>query len=989
MKTVRCLLLALLLAPSLRAEEKPDSFWDQKEAVLAAAFSPDSRFLATACDDDRSISIWDLETMLRKLHITDTGRMHHLLYTPDGKSLVVAGEGPISDKPVLMVIPLDGGKRRYFETSFASVAGLALSPNGRHMAALGYGGTVDLFDVTTGKPLRTHKGHEGVVSSVAFSPDGRTLATAGENDKLVKLWDVETAREKRTLKGHNWHVASLAFAPDGKTFVSGGNNPVDSELIFWELGTGTVVKKVIQPDQVIRAFAFSVDGKTLVSASAGVFQNVVGIVDWPSGKQRQRLEGPNDVKGVHCSSDGRWLLAFGRRHDQYQSIAGVKIWDAKTLRQRLPPAQEAERDRREKILREQEKRQELARVARDNPEREGYWKREAERRADRQRRAEYALAIQQADEALSGRRYSEARTLLDSLKPKSGELDLRSFEWHYLNGRTPQEVLLEKGEGRFAAIAVTADGSMVALADDDRQVSLIDGATGRIRTTLKGFASNVYRMAFSPDGRLLAVAGDAVGEKPAQLTLWNVATARKVAEFPEHQGQSIGLIFSPDSNYLAATGRAGMARVWDVRRQKLVHAFGKHRGETHGVAFSPDGKLLAVGASAGYFLYDLTTGKEKIRLDCQAEGLSPSVAFSADGRFAIVDGEKGRVLFDADDGKRVGDLKDPLTRNLVVDMQEQITSHTVRKKDDLFLIRFPSTPHRLAVETPRVLLGVSFSDDGRALIGEEDRADLLRPLGRWDVGMEWSRYEERRLVFDGKAGRVHAGDARFSLREIARIAGHVTEAERTETTLHAVSSDSRIILTSQEDTLALRDGATGKVRAVLPFILGRGVLGDRLDGCAAFSSDGRALFTYFLDATNNATDVITWDTATGKETGRIVSPGLVEAVRLDANGKTPVALIIRMPKDEGFRNWDVQTGEFTFDLAGNLLGMSPDGKLIATGVSETGVRLHDAVTGHLRCTLRDDGWPRHIAFSPDGKAMAVSIGNPTVPMSIVVYRVIE
>src|SRR5207245_3168912 len=106
------------------------------------------------------------------------------------------------------------------------------------------------------------------------------------------------------------------------------------------------------------------------------------------------------------------------------------------------------------------------------------------------------------------------------------------------------------------------------------------------------FDAGVFEFVFSPDGKLLAVAEEAEEAKPARLTLWNVNTARKVAELPGQQGKAYGLTFSADGNLLAAYGDPRIARVWAVRGRKLVHTFSKH--QQIGVVFPPKGKTTAV-----------------------------------------------------------------------------------------------------------------------------------------------------------------------------------------------------------------------------------------------------------------------------------------------------------------------------------------------------------------------------------------------------------
>ena len=102
-----------------------------------------------------------------------------------------------------------------------------MSPNGRRLASGSDDKTVKLWDVVTGRELRTLTGHSDIVGSVIFSPDGRWLAS-GSVDKTVKLWDVSTGRQFRTLTGHSDIVRSVAFSPDGRWLASGS---VDGQAV--------------------------------------------------------------------------------------------------------------------------------------------------------------------------------------------------------------------------------------------------------------------------------------------------------------------------------------------------------------------------------------------------------------------------------------------------------------------------------------------------------------------------------------------------------------------------------------------------------------------------------------------------------------------------------------------------------------------------------------------------------------------------------------
>ncbi len=152
------------------------------------------------------------------------------------------------------------------------VNSVAFSPDGNTIASGSRDNTIKLWDVASGTLKATLEEHVWWFNSVAFSPDGNTIVS-GSSDNTIKLWDVATGTLKATLEEHSGDVNSVAFSPDGKTIVSGSGEwdfereqPVGVACILWDVATGTHIKKLkIYPGIAVDNVAFSPDGKTIAS----------------------------------------------------------------------------------------------------------------------------------------------------------------------------------------------------------------------------------------------------------------------------------------------------------------------------------------------------------------------------------------------------------------------------------------------------------------------------------------------------------------------------------------------------------------------------------------------------------------------------------------------------------------------------------------------------------------------------------------------------
>jgi RNA polymerase sigma factor (sigma-70 family) len=237
-----------------------------KDVAFSTAISPDGKILATggiARGGIQSVKLWDAATGKELATLADdTKNICKVAFAPGGKLLATAEGWALR----LWDLETNKESRRFdFKSDKPEervAFGVAFSPDGKTLAsAEGQAKAVKLWDVASGKELKSFEGHTKWVIDVAFSPDGKTLASAGGE---VKLWDVETGKQRAvfnlpTTNGRH----SLAFSPDGKLLAMGGGT--SNNVIIWDLQTGKEAVPLAHTEQVW-SVAFSRDGTTLVTA---------------------------------------------------------------------------------------------------------------------------------------------------------------------------------------------------------------------------------------------------------------------------------------------------------------------------------------------------------------------------------------------------------------------------------------------------------------------------------------------------------------------------------------------------------------------------------------------------------------------------------------------------------------------------------------------------------------------------------------------------
>jgi WD40 repeat protein len=493
---------------------------------------------------------------------------------------------------------------------------VAFSPDGRRLASGSWDCMVKLWEVATGKELLTLRGHQGGIAGVAFSRDGKHLASA-DGVHLVKLWDPATGKLRFTLKGHADRVSGVAFSPDGRHLASAS---WDGRVKVWEVATGKELLTLQAHRTHVHGVAFSPDGRHLASADG---DRAVRLWDAATGLEVRSFKGHRGgVMSVAFSPDGRSLASAS-------ADKAVKLWETATGKELFTLLGHSGS---------------VTAVA-FRPDGKGL----ASASHDRTVRTWEADTGKEV-RALKG--YPTGVVALayspDGQRLASANGDQAIQLWDTAGGN---EVLTLRGHsGLLDGLAFSPDGRRLASCGLDCTVKLWEAASGVELRTLKGHTKRAHTVAFSPDGRRLASSSH-----DQTVKLWEAASGKEVATLRGHTGDVHGVAFSPDGRLLASAGKDGMVRLWDTSTAKELRTLKGHVKHVNGVAFSPDGRRLASsGLDKTVRIWRTSDGKEILRLQGHT-GTVGGVAFSPDGRFLasssydrsvrVWDTEGGRLLF--------------------------------------------------------------------------------------------------------------------------------------------------------------------------------------------------------------------------------------------------------------------------------------------------------------------------------------------------------
>ena len=595
---------------------------DHKSRAGAVAFSPDGKTMASGMYD--KILLWDITTgKLMKTFNREKSLFNTLIFIDGGNTLLCESyDGSVNLWDVKTGIKKDflPKSSKGFSAFLSSLFGRGVSAadlyidnsEDKSIFAVGYeDGKIRLEDANSGKILNTLHGHTDRVTQLTFSPDGTLLVSSAHFQDPLHLWDVTTGKLLKTLTKNPRFWGFLKFSNNGKTLAC---QTLENSIEIWDVATqtlrATIGEKLESPiphGSNIHAVAFSSDSKRIAVAN---YKGEIEIWDVNTGAELFSFQ-----KG---HTYGLRELAFSQNSDILAAGQGnsIQLWDVDNFTQlpkrintdgysafALPPDGNtiisAKGFKHTKQWRD-------SRIKESTTGTLNVWNIHSGEKLSEfpieshTEEKPYPAGKHRSGMSSSGMNgkviFSQDGNILAATQNSDNPTKENRFTillWEvWEDPRRQKHIILKGHTKRINALAFTPNGHRIASGSDDRTIRVWDASTGTQMLSIP--VKNTNTLAFSMDSKMLASASDST-----QIQVWDIATGKQLTSLKGQSDDITTLIFSPDNKTLASGSRNGAIQLWDIATGRQLESLHGHTYWIHKLAFSSDGKTLASGGSDG------------------------------------------------------------------------------------------------------------------------------------------------------------------------------------------------------------------------------------------------------------------------------------------------------------------------------------------------------------------------------------------------------
>ncbi len=541
-------------------------------------FAPDGKSIVVIyeCEECEAFIIdassGKIRTKIKTKH-TELGDFH---FSPDGKSLVFRAVANGIAKPSLqlrdaasgaLILGFDVPTKYGFQS-------LAFSPDGKTVASGGWEHIV-LFDVANGKEVGHFEDKRMDASAgLAFTPDGKTLVSAGQDGK-VRVWDVATGETRLTVDSRAVYISSMALSPDGKMVALGTD---DSTVRLWNVGTGKeLFTEFVGHDGEVDCLTFSPDGKTLASAG-----NHDKIILWNTTSWKHDRVVKDGARYLSFSPDGKRLSSVINKEVHISEVAtGKDVFTASVPDINFLVATQFSTDGLKLFTLDRK-----FHVGRREPV------------TDHLRHWNAVTGKQVNDWTLP--RNMQSLLLFPDGMTVVARCDKDAI-LHNVGSGGDRPLQVRKASpttDRLDSVALSPDGKVLAggLSSDTCSIRLWEVTTGREIVILQAQERSAYAIAWSPDGRMVASSDRRGFREDGVVRVWDIPSGKEIAKFTGYPSTALSLAFSPDGAYLSAGLLDGTILVWDVasvRPKFKANKITKEQLEAHWKALAADDSTMA------------------------------------------------------------------------------------------------------------------------------------------------------------------------------------------------------------------------------------------------------------------------------------------------------------------------------------------------------------------------------------------------------------